>query len=265
MPSAYREHPPPPALAPWVECTWTRTVSEPATPSTVLPDGCLDIVVWSDGVPGVAGPDTSPVTFALRPGAVLGLRFHPGRAVDALGMPASELRDRRVALFDLWGDDALRLEERLAASADVEARRRAVEQAVAARLLPVGRPDPLFGAAVAELTHGGRRVADLADTLGIGERQLLRRFDRAVGYGPKTLDRVLRLQRLLRALDAGRGDDLAWLALDLGYADQAHMTREAVRLAGRTPGELRQARGPAGGQSPTGVQSSTRVPSGSRT
>ena len=118
---------------------------------------------------------------------------------------------------------------------------------------------------MAELTHGRRRVADLADTLGIGERQLLRRFDRAVGYGPKTLDRVLRLQRLLRALDAGRGDDLAWLALDLGYADQAHMTREAVRLAGRTPGELRQARGRGGGQSPTGVQTSMRVPSGSRT
>ncbi len=132
-------------------------------------------------------------------------------------------------------------------------------------MLPAGEPDPLVGAAVAELTHGRRRVADLADALGIGERQLLRRFDRAVGYGPKTLDRVLRLQRLLRALDAGRGDDLAWLALDLGYADQAHMTREAVRLAGRTPGELRQARGPGGGQSPTGVQTSTRVPSGSRT
>ena len=51
----------------------------------------------------------------------MGLRFRPGRAVDALGMPASELRDRRVALLDLWGDDALRLEERLAAAADAGA------------------------------------------------------------------------------------------------------------------------------------------------
>lgn len=243
MPSAYREFEPPPGIAPWVECTWARTVAETATPSTVLPDGCLDIVVWADGVPGVAGPDTSPVTFALRPGAVLGLRFRPGRAVDALGLPSSELRDRRVALLDLWGDDALRLEERLALAASLDGRRTALERAVAARLRRAGAPDPLIGAAVAELDRGQCRVGDLAGSLGIGERQLLRRFDRAVGYGPKVLDRVLRLQRLLRSLEQGRGGDLAWLALDLGYADQAHMTRETVRLTGRTPGELRRERG----------------------
>jgi AraC-like DNA-binding protein len=264
MPSTYREFAPPPGLAPWVECTWTRTVVEPGTSSTVLPDGCLDIVVWADGVPGVAGPDTSPVSFALRPGAVLGIRFRPGCGPDALGMPAAELRDRRVALLDLWGDDARRLEERLAASAEPERRRHALEDAVTARLGRAGEPDPLVGAAVAELTHGRRRVADLADTLGIGERQLLRRFDRAVGYGPKMLDRVLRLQRLLDALEHGRGQDLAWLALDLGYADQAHMTREAVVLAGRTPGDLRRERAPAAAYSDTGVQTSISVPSGSR-
>ena len=156
-------------------------------------------------MPGVAGPDTSPVD--LRAAARRRRRASasgPAAAADALGMPAAELRDRRVALLDLWGDDALRLEERPRRG---RRRRRAggtlLEHAVAARLLRAGEPDPLVGAAVAELTHGGRRVADLAGTLGIGERQLLRRFDRAVGYGPKTLDRVLRLQRLLRALEPG--------------------------------------------------------------
>ena len=87
-----------------------------------------------------------------------------------------------------------------------------------------------------------------------------------MGYGPKTLDRVLRLQRLLRALDAGRGDDLAWLALDLGYADQAHMTREAVRLAGRTPGELRRGARRLAAVSPApACRPRSSVPSGSRT
>ena len=68
---------------------------------------------------------------------------------------------------------------------------------------------------------------------------MLRRFDVAVGYGPKTLHRVLRFQRLMRLLaTAGPTADLAGLAIETGYADQAHMTREVTRLAGRSPGNL---------------------------
>ena len=70
----------------------------------------------------------------------------------------------------------------------------------------------------------------------MSERQLRRRFADAVGYGPKTLARVLRFQRFLAL--AGRGDDLAGLAFEAGYADQAHLTRECRRLSGRTPAEL---------------------------
>ena len=44
-----------------------------------------------------------------------------------------------------------------------------------------------------------------------------------------------------------RARDLARLALDAGYADQAHLTREARRLSGRTPAELvASGAGPAG-------------------
>jgi len=69
----------------------------------------------------------------------------------------------------------------------------------------------------------------------VSERQLLRRCTAALGYGPKTLGRILRFQRF-RALAAAReGAALVDLAADAGYADQAHLTRECVRLAGETP------------------------------
>ena len=77
---------------------------------------------------------------------------------------------------------------------------------------------------------------ELGAALGVSERQLRRRFADAVGYGPKTLARVLRFQRFLAL--ARSGDELARLALTAGYADQAHLTRETRRLAGRTPLEL---------------------------
>jgi AraC-like DNA-binding protein len=81
--------------------------------------------------------------------------------------------------------------------------------------------------------------------LGIGDRQLRRRFLDAVGYGPKTLERILRFQRFLRL--AGADPDLARLAVEAGYADQAHLTRECTRLAGLPPAQLL-----AGGAGPAG-------------
>ena len=95
-------------------------------------------------------------------------------------------------------------------------------------------------AATRRLGFPGSRVDELAQALGISERQLRRRFHQAVGYGPKTLDRVLRFRRLVsqaRAVSSGE-IDLARVAADLGYADQAHMTRDSVRLTGMPPARL---------------------------
>ena len=70
-------------------------------------------------------------------------------------------------------------------------------------------------------------------------RQLRRRFHAAVGYGPKTLQRVCRFQRFVREVDeAGGRCDLALTAAEAGYADQSHLTRDCVELSGLTPAAL---------------------------
>ena len=61
----------------------------------------------------------------------------------------------------------------------------------------------------------------------------------AVGYGPVLLRRVLRFRRVVSRIDAGGAlDDLAGLAAEAGYADQAHLTRESSDLAGLPPAAL---------------------------
>jgi methylphosphotriester-DNA--protein-cysteine methyltransferase len=69
---------------------------------------------------------------------------------------------------------------------------------------------------------------------------LRRRCQAAVGYGPKTLQRVLRFRRFVSRVDATPAAriDLAALAADAGYADQAHLTRECAQLSGLTPAAL---------------------------
>lgn len=103
-----------------------------------------------------------------------------------------------------------------------------------ARLVSSGPPDRAVQAAVARLGDPAQHVATLAAELGLSERQLRRRFLSSVGYGPKTLQRVLRLRRFI----AGERGDLARGALDAGYADQAHLARECKRLTGISPSQL---------------------------
>ena len=97
--------------------------------------------------------------------------------------------------------------------------------------------------------HPRAQVGDVAARLGVGERQLLRRCRAAAGYGPATLRRVLRFRRFVARVDAGEGrpggPDLARLAADTGYADQAHLTHECARLAGLPPAALTVERRPA--------------------
>jgi methylphosphotriester-DNA--protein-cysteine methyltransferase len=81
-----------------------------------------------------------------------------------------------------------------------------------------------------------RSVADTADELSITTRQLQRSVLAEVGLAPKSFQRVARFQRFLRS--AERGVALGRAAVEAGYADQAHLTREVRRLSGLTPSRL---------------------------
>jgi AraC-like DNA-binding protein len=229
----YREQPPPPVLAPWLECTWTRR-GEGGAPVRVLPDGCID-VVWIEGAGAqLVGANTTAFLIALPAGVrVAGARLRPGAAPALLGTRAEEVRDARVPLTELWGDDGERLAAALEDSLDPTDVLRA---ALLARASRARHPDALVRAAVARLGRADVPVAALAAELAMSERQLHRRVRAGVGYGPKLLARVLRLHRALRAARAG--EDLARAALEAGYADQAHFAHDCRALAGAPAGLL---------------------------
>ncbi|MET0835767.1 MAG: DUF6597 domain-containing transcriptional factor [Thermoleophilaceae bacterium] len=234
--SVYREHAPAPDLAGLVACTWERRGAS-AGEVRVLPDGCADLVWSRSGGLRIAGPDTGPVVYELEPSyEAAGLRLRPGAAGSVLGIPLAELRDQRAPLEWLWGRDAALLEERLTL-AEPGDRRDLLEQAVRP-LAREAEPDPLVVASLGLLGRRESSVAELSRTLAIGERALRRRFDRAIGYGPKKLDRIIRFRRFLHQAGSRREASLAETAFEVGYADQAHLTRECRRLSGLTPGDL---------------------------
>jgi AraC-like DNA-binding protein len=222
-----RELAPPPGLEQQVACVWTGDGSA----VHVLPDACVDIV-WTQGRLMVAGPATGPDLAPATPGqGRCGVRFRIGAAGAALRLPASELLDEVVPLEEIWGTAGRRLEARVAAATHpLDALVAGVHDRIA------GAGDDLVREAVVRLRGGEDSVERLARATAVSERQLRRRFERGVGYGPRTLRRVLRFQRFLTL--AQGGGTLARLAADAGYADQAHLARDCRRLAGTTPAAL---------------------------
>jgi AraC-like DNA-binding protein len=238
--SIYRERPPTPALADHVLCVWSQVIGagETVHRHRVLPDGCADLVWIGEAPAVVAGPATGPVIVPLAPRTiVVGVRLRPGAAA-MLGPPVRALSDRDTPLGDIWGRDLV--SARIAAQGSIEARLAAAQAVLARRLADAGPPDLSIVAATRWLArHPAGRIEDLARLLETSPRRLHRRFLAAVGYGPKTLQRVLRLQRLL-ALAARSPESLAGLAAEAGYADQAHMSRDVQALAGQSPSVLLQ-------------------------
>nr|WP_197946680.1 helix-turn-helix domain-containing protein [Phytohabitans suffuscus] len=266
-------------------------------------------LLWWRGELVVAGPDTVAYESRLDPGeTIVGLRFAPGMAPAALGVPADELRDARVPLSALWPASLVRetaermgtaperiavapgwvgafpgrigaAPERVGAAAErvgavpgrigaaaervgAAAERvgafpgrvgavpgrigaaperigaaagRVLEDLAVRRVAAAGGPDRAVRAVVS-LLRAGTPVADVAGEVGLSERQLHRRSLTAFGYGPKTLARILRLERALALARAGR--PLAEVAAESGYADQAHLSRDARALGGAPMGQL---------------------------
>jgi len=243
---SYRERAPHPALAAHLACVWVQYVEEGSAPyrHRTVPNGSAELVVPVGAAPRIAGPRTGPVEEVLAPGAVVvGVRFRPGVGPWMLGAPAAEVVDRAPEAHELWGAGAGTLGERVAEAATPWRAAALVEAEVLARLAhaPDADPDPIAGEAVRLLLPShGREVGALTPALHLSERHLRRRLAASVGLPPKALQRILRFQVFL-ALARARGwagGELARLAVAAGYADQPHLTRESVRLAGLPPGEL---------------------------
>jgi AraC-like DNA-binding protein len=238
----YREFPPPTVLGDLVECAWV--VDGPPEPVRVLPDGCMDLMRM-DGRFMVAGPDTAASVSPRDGEPFVGLRFHPGVLPRLLGVPASELRNARVAVSDLRAVPT-RTRSLVGLAADLTSDGPWPE--TAPWLLP------LLSHVTGSLATGAA-VTDVAREVGWSSRTLQRQCGAVYGYGPAMLRRILRFRRAVRLLN--KGLPYTEVAARAGYADQPHLHREVRDLAGVPLAALRQ--------DSTGANRSTQLPSGSVT
>jgi len=250
----YRELTPARLLRRYVRCYWT--LHAPAVAGAgwqrVLPDGCVEIVInlgarfvrhdesgRTEHQPRmlVVGPTTRHMSIAPT-GVVrlIGVRFVPGGAYPFLSVPPGDVRDAAPPLDDVAPPFEPELVERLAA-ATFGAEAALLDAALGRRLACARRLTDQRVLASVRATFAAERpmrVDALVALTGLGARQIERTFRETVGYSPKTLCRLARFQRVVRAVQPNHGPTWARLAAQHGYADQSHLAREFREFAGTT-------------------------------
>jgi AraC-like DNA-binding protein len=240
--SSYVERAPMPVLAPLASSVWVQQVGNQAVAQRHVPHGGAEVRCVLGEPPRLLGPLTTSAYHDIPAGGtVVGIRLRPGVLGGLVGMPADELVDQNVSGTDIWSDQA-RLTDVLGEAATPQAALAALQSFLARS---AGEVDPVVNEAVVQLMPGlSRGTATLPALLSISERQLRRRCRNAVGVGPKELHRILRFQGFIARVQASVDQqdasdvDLARWAVEAGYHDQAHLSRECRRLAGAPPGEL---------------------------
>lgn len=251
----YREHAVPAPLRRHVECVW-RLRSRAAGLQTIFPDGRCELIVHFADTPRIQDAEQgwqqqARVLFAAQHRAALrldtqdeldclGIRLTPAASAAVVGMQLPQLLDRVVDLSQVTSG----LADALAAAA---ARFRADPESVHLWELLESRVvlypiDERIEVAVAllEAAGGSDRISTIAAAVGMSLRAFQMRFLECVGLRAKEFARIVRLQGMIRSLDAEAGP-LSQIASDAGFADQPHATRELSRFAGTTPALLRAA------------------------
>ena len=136
----------------------------------------------------------------------------------------------------LLGPLAWRLRERLGEEPDWNRRLSIVEGIVYRRLLECPAPDRQTAIALRRIaiSHGSASMAGLAAELDCSRKHLVEMFHRNVGIAPKTYARMVRFHRV-RQLVMSSGRAMADIALECGFSDQAHMSRDFLEFSGETP------------------------------
>ena len=246
-------HKPPDALAPFVDYYWIPRWDlrgQPPYEQTILPHPNVHLVFEAGGA-GIFGVDRRLFTRSLAGlGLAFGVRFGAGGFRPFWQAPISQLTDRVVPAARLFGARAEKTRQAImCAGADLEGDGAGGDDGADARMIGYAESllcsvlperDPVaeeVGALVSRITDdpGLRRVDELSAASGMTARTLQRLFADYVGVSPKWVMRRARLHEAAERADSGEPVDWASLAADLGYADQAHLTRDFTATIGISP------------------------------
>lgn len=240
-------------LAPYIKKYWFlegHVPAEAVQPERIFPDGCMELIIhYGDAFQKITGKGTEQQAngfvygqleeyIELLPGVstgVMGIKFFPAGLSYFTRVPVHEMKQQAILLPDIFSLDGVHLAEAIALAGKPAEKVKQAEQFLLQQLVAGKKKEPLTSILVNDIYQqkGNLTVSNLTGQYAVTERQLERLFARDIGLSPKLFCRIVRFQHVFQL--APRSTSFTGLALDAGYFDQAHFTREFKIFTGLSP------------------------------
>lgn len=247
----YKEIQPHHLLSDYVDAYWVSAAVS-FSQQRILPDTCADIIfnIGEDVITIDNGDKIAPYT-AFAVGTMtafqdslmaagtqlLGIRFRPGGLYAFTGLPLQQITDVHLPLIEMAGHWHALLEPILAKENLLSAKIRCVEKFLLQQLpeRKIITESMRHGIAQIQQSKGNAAVETLAASVFMSPRNFERHFLQTVGVSPKKFSRIVRFIAIKQQLKRNINTPLLSLALENGFYDHAHLTREFSAFSGVSP------------------------------
>lgn len=231
---------PSPDLEPYLEHLWSVAWDcPPDRPSLVetLPHPTVHLI-FENGVGGrIGGVAKGKFSAHLKgTGRIMAAKFRPGGFYPFVRCPVSHFSGKILDVAEYWGERGGEIVGAVLGAGDEDVRHRLVEEFLRS-LDPVPNETARRVGAMAESIATDRSITSVEELCrrhDLNVRGLQRLFARYIGVNPKWVIQRYRLHEAAEQL-AGNPGSQAGLAVELGYADQAHFVRDFKAVVGVSP------------------------------
>lgn len=244
------EFQPPPQLRDTIKCFWydRRDVGEQQTNYDVMPDGYAEIIFYFGSLYGIAQDESlqslpspfmmglldQPVPFStINRLEIIGIRCFPWTVFDLLGLTSSK---KAVHIFEHPIATLQTVLGEYIQSGKVDEAIAHVEQYFLDARLHIAGNSILSKAGVAmRKANGTMPVSEVAAAANATVRTLERNFKQSSGHTVKDVSGLMRFEQVRNQLWRNPNSNIAGLAAECGYSDQAHLSKEFKKYSGSTP------------------------------
>jgi AraC-like DNA-binding protein len=195
-------------------------------------------LIFMNGEAEIAGPIKRRFSYLMEnQGYLFGAKFWPGAFRMICDASPSKLTDKRLAAGLILGDSVLPVTDAFFCADKTGERMSIVQNYLLSLYTPNEERIPVIKKVFADIARHTSifTVEQLAAQQKMTVRSLQRLFKEYVGVSPKWAIQLFRLREAAQQMESQNHIDFSRLALELGYSDQAHFSKDFKRITGKTP------------------------------